>query len=66
LEPPWAVTKRGKRKKVAKLETVKKLAADMRRNAGLYNMDNLFRGFEWRPLMGKILEKKQVGPGPFQ
>jgi hypothetical protein len=35
LEPPWFVMKRGKRKKVPKLDTVKKLAKAMVINEGL-------------------------------
>jgi len=38
LEPPWFVMKRGKRKKVAKLETIKKLAKAMVINDWLYSM----------------------------
>jgi hypothetical protein len=35
LEPPWLVMKRGKRKKVPKLDTVNRLAKDMVVNDGL-------------------------------
>jgi hypothetical protein len=57
--------KRGKRKNAPRLQTVKKLAADMRRNEELYSMPNLSRGCGWTSLGEEIFKRKQVGPGPF-
>jgi len=37
FEPPWLITKIGKRKKQPKLDTVKKLAAAIRTNDGVYS-----------------------------
>jgi len=38
MEPPLFLIKRGKRKKVLKLDTVNRLARDIMRNVGLYNI----------------------------
>jgi hypothetical protein len=57
--------KRGKRKNAPRLQTVKKLAADMRRNAELYSMANLSTGCGWMSLEEEVSARKQVGPRPF-
>ena len=50
FEPPWYVIKRGKRKKQPRLDTVKKLATDIRTKDGVYTAGSVF-GFHFDPLI---------------